>query len=163
MFRSSWSSQRAFPECFSWTSHQHLTQPSINSWCWICLTWTSSLPSSVSYAASWQTGYYVSWSGRRLRWRCYLKSAPTLEPLRDVYFSLALFTMYISDCRCTAKDMLQVKFSDDTSHKWKLTLSCREEACGWGKDYHLLIVSKTKEIVMDFRRDPSLPAYRSST
>ena len=29
---------------------------------------------------------------------------------------------------------------------------------GWGKDYHLLLnVSKTKKIVVDFRRDPPPP------
>ena len=70
--------------------------------------------------------------------------------------------IYTSDCRCSAKDALQVKFSDDTSLTGPISTSKNSHLCaveksvGWGKDYHLLLnVSKTKEIVVDFRRDSS--------
>ena len=74
--------------------------------------------------------------------------------------SPALFTLYTSDCRCTAKDTLQVKFSDVTPLTGLITMSENSYRCaveklvGWCNDNHLLLnVSKTKEIVVDFRRD----------
>ena len=78
--------------------------------------------------------------------------------------SPALFTLYTSDCRCTARDTLQVKLSDDTSLTGLMTTSENSYRCaveklvGWCNDNHLLLnVSKTKEIVVDFRRDPPPP------
>ena len=78
--------------------------------------------------------------------------------------SPALFTLYTSDCRCTARDTLQVKFSDDTSLTGLVTMSENSYRCaveklvGWCIDNHLFPnVSKTKEIVVDFRRDPPPP------
>ena len=78
--------------------------------------------------------------------------------------SPALFTLYTSHCRCTARDTLQVKFSDDTSLTGLITTSENSYRCavekfvGWCNDNHLLLnVSKTKEIVVDFRRDPPPP------
>ena len=64
----------------------------------------------------------------------------------------------------TAKGTLQVKFSDDTSLKGFITTSENSYRCavdklvGWCNDNHLLLnVSKTKEIVVDFRRVPQTP------
>ena len=63
--------------------------------------------------------------------------------------------------RCTAKDVLQVKFSDDTSLTGHIRMSETSYCCavdklvGWCNDNHLLLnVSKMKERVVDFRRDP---------
>ena len=78
-------------------------------------------------------------------------------------FSPALFTLYTSDCQCTARDTLQVKFLDDTSLTGLSTSEnsyhcAMEKLVGWCNDNHLLLnVSKTKEIVVDFRRDPPPP------
>ena len=78
--------------------------------------------------------------------------------------SPALFTIYTSDCRCAAKDALQVKFSDDTSLTGFITTSessyrsAVDELVGWCDSNHLLLnVSKTKEVVVDFRRNPPPP------
>jgi hypothetical protein len=78
--------------------------------------------------------------------------------------SPALFTLYTSDCRCTAKDTLQVKFSDDTSLTGFITTSEASYRCaveklvGWCRNNHLLLnVSKTKEMVVDFRREAPPP------
>ena len=69
--------------------------------------------------------------------------------------------IYTSDCRCSTKDALQVKFSDDTSMTGPTT-SKNSRRCAVDKlvgccnDYHLLLnVSKTKEIAVDFKRDSS--------
>ena len=123
-----------------------------------------------------------------IRWLCSLltdrqqrvvvRSTTTLEVSSEVrtntgapqgcVLSPALFTLYTSDCRCTARYILQVKFSDDTSLTGLITSEnsyrCAvEKLVGWCNDNHLLLnVSKTKEIVMDFRRDPRLFAHWSS-
>ena len=115
-----------------------------------------------------------------IRWLCSLltdrqqrvvvRSSTTLDVSSEVrtntgapqgcVLSPALFTLYTSDCRCTARYILQVKFSDDTSLTGLITSEnsyrCAvEKLVGWCNDNHLLLnVSKTKEIVGDFRRDP---------
>ena len=106
--------------------------------------------------------------------RVVVRSSTTLEVSSEVrtntgapqgcVLSPALFTLYTSNCRCTAKDTLQVKFSDDTSLTGLITTSENSYRCaveklvGWCNDNHLLLnVSKTKEIVVDFRRDPPTP------
>ena len=111
--------------------------------------------------------------------RVVVRSSTTLEVSSEVrtntgapqgcVLSPALFTLYTSDCRCTARDTLQVKFSDDTSLTGLITTSENSYRCaveklvGWCNDIHLLLnVSKTKEIVVDFRRDPRLLAHWSS-
>lgn len=73
----------------------------------------------------------------------------------------ALFMLYTWDCQCTAKTTLQVKFLDDTSLTGLITASENSYRCaveklvGWCKDNHFLLnVSETKEIVVDFRKDP---------
>ena len=120
-----------------------------------------------------------------IRWLCSLltdrqqrvvvRSTTTLEVSSEVrtntgapqgcVLSPVLFTLYTSDCRCTARYILQVKFSDDTSLTGLITTSENSYRCaveklvGWCNDNHLLLnVSKTKEIVVDFRRDPPPPA-----
>ena len=114
-----------------------------------------------------------------IRWLCSLltdrpqrvvvRSSTTLEVSSEVrtntcVLSPALFTLYTSDCRCTARDTLQVKFSDDTSLTGLITTSENSYRCaveklvGWCNDDHLFLnVSKTKEIVVDVRRDPPPP------
>ena len=79
--------------------------------------------------------------------------------------SPGLFTLYTTDCRCTAGGTFQVKFSDDTSLTGLITTSeasYRGAVAGlvqWCDDNHLLLnVAKTKEMVVDFRRDPPRPA-----
>ena len=106
--------------------------------------------------------------------RVVVRSSNTLEVSSEVrtntgapqgcVLSPALFTLYTSDCRCTARDTLQVKFSDDTSLTGLITTSENSYRCaveklvGWCNDNHVLLnVSKTKEIVVDFRRDPPPP------
>ena len=78
--------------------------------------------------------------------------------------SPVLFTLYTSDGWCTAKDVLQVKFSDDTSLTGLIRMSETSYCCavdklvGWCNNNHLLLnVSKMKERVVDFRRDPPTP------
>ena len=74
--------------------------------------------------------------------------------------STALFSLYISDCRCIAKDTPLVKFSDETSLTGLITSEnsdrCAvEKLLGECRDNLLLLnVSKTREIVLDFRRHP---------
>ena len=84
-----------------------------------------------------------------IRWLCSLltdrpqrvvvKSSTTLEVSSEVrtntgapqgcVLSPALFTLYTSDCRCTARDTLQVKFSDDTSLTGLITTSENSYRC----------------------------------
>ena len=78
--------------------------------------------------------------------------------------SPALFKLHTSDCRCAAKDILQVNFSDDTSLTGLNTTSENSHRCavenlvGWCNDSHLLLnVSKTNEILMDLKRDSPTP------
>ena len=77
--------------------------------------------------------------------------------------SPALFTLYTSDCRCTSNDTLQVKFFDDASLTGLISTSEDSYCCaveklvGWCRDNHLLSVSKTKVIVVDFRKHPPDP------
>lgn len=72
----------------------------------------------------------------------------------------ALFTLCTLVCRCSAKDTLLVKFSNDTSLTGLITSEnsyrCAvEKLVGWCMYNHLLLnVSKTKEIVVDIKRDP---------
>ena len=98
--------------------------------------------------------------------RVVVRSSTTLEVSSEVHtntgaplgcvLSPALFTLYTSHCRCTARDTLQVKFWDDTSLTGLITTSENSYRCaveklvGWCNDNHLLLnVSKTKEIVVD--------------
>ena len=106
--------------------------------------------------------------------RVVVRSSTTLEVSSEVrtntgapqgcVLSPALFTLYTSDFRCTARDTLQVKFSDDTLLTGLITTSENSYRCAveklvsWCNDSHLLLnVTKTKEIVVDFRRDPPPP------
>jgi len=77
--------------------------------------------------------------------------------------SPALFTIYTSDCQLTGKDVLQIKFSDDTSISG---MAIGEDDCSyrravdqmvvWCRDNYLLLnIGKTKEIIVDFRRNPA--------
>ena len=111
--------------------------------------------------------------------RVVVRSSTTLEVSSEVrtnigapqgcVLSHALFTLYTSDCLCTAKDTLQVRFSDDTSLTGLITSEnsyrCAvEKLVGWCNDNHLLLnVSKTREIVVDFRRAPPPPPPHDSS
>ena len=92
--------------------------------------------------------------------RVVVRSSTTLDVSSEVrtntgapqgcVLSPALFTLYTSHCRCTARDTLQVKFSDDTSLTGLITTSENSYRCagkklvGWCNDNHLLLnVSKT--------------------
>ena len=75
--------------------------------------------------------------------------------------SPALFTLYTADCRCSLNDVIQVKFSDDTSLTGLISTdetyyrSAAEHLVGWcDANFLQLNVQKTKEMVVDFRRDP---------
>ena len=75
--------------------------------------------------------------------------------------SPALFTLYTADCRCSLNDVIQVKFSDDTSLTGLISTdetsyrSAVEHLVGWcDANFLQLNVQKTKEMVVDFRRDP---------
>ena len=72
--------------------------------------------------------------------------------------SPALFTLYTSDCRCSA-DILTVKFSNDTSLAGLITdndntyRDAVDALVDWcDNNYLLLNVAKTKEVVVDFRK-----------
>ncbi|KAL8583439.1 hypothetical protein ACOMHN_044798 [Nucella lapillus] len=78
--------------------------------------------------------------------------------------SPALFTLYTSDCLCLTEGTLQVKFSDDTSltgliatseTAYRNAVQTMVEWCD--ANYLLLNVAKTKEVVVDFRRDQPKP------
>ena len=95
-----------------------------------------------------------------IRWLCSLltdrpqrvvvRSSTTLEVSSEVrtntgipqgcVLSPVLFTLYASDCRCTARDTVQVKFSDDTSLTGLITTSensyrcAMEKLVGWCND-----------------------------
>jgi len=76
--------------------------------------------------------------------------------------SPALFTMYTADCRCGEEGVVQIKFSDDTSisgliqtdeTSYKASVS---SMVTWCRDNYLLLnVNKTKELIIDFRRNPA--------
>lgn len=75
--------------------------------------------------------------------------------------SPALFTLYTADCRCHRENVLQVKFSDDTSVSGFLTTDEADyraavaDMVQWCQENFLLLnVSKTKELIVDFRRSP---------
>ena len=74
--------------------------------------------------------------------------------------SPVLFTLYTNDCRGTESTQL-VKYSDDTaledfSNCDTSYFAQVERFCIWCKDNFLdLNVSKTKELLIDFRRNPS--------
>lgn len=73
--------------------------------------------------------------------------------------SPALFTIYTSDSRSPGEDILQVKFADDTSLSGLIT-DCEdpyrkavESLVSWCDDNNLILnVSKTKEMIIDFRK-----------
>ena len=75
--------------------------------------------------------------------------------------SPALFTVYTSDCRCEDMGVLQVKFSDDTSLSGMIVdgkeNSYRDSVdrmVDWCDSNHLCLnVSKTKELIIDFRKN----------
>ena len=76
--------------------------------------------------------------------------------------SPALFTLYFSDCRCDKESVLQVKFSDDTSLAGMITgdksiyRTAVKDLVSWCDDNFLCLnVSKTKEMVIDFRKNAS--------
>ena len=78
--------------------------------------------------------------------------------------SPALFTLYTSDCRCGVEGLLQAKFSDDTSlsgmiikeeNTYMIVVQNVSERCD--ENILLLNISKTKESVIDFRRNASSP------
>ncbi|KAL8579300.1 hypothetical protein ACOMHN_010884 [Nucella lapillus] len=78
--------------------------------------------------------------------------------------SPALFTLYTSDCCCLTEGTLQVKFSDDTSLTGLVATSetayrnAVQTMVEWCDDNYLLLnVAKTKEVVVDFRRDQPKP------
>ncbi|KAL8591097.1 hypothetical protein ACOMHN_058750 [Nucella lapillus] len=78
--------------------------------------------------------------------------------------SPALFTLYTSDCRCLTEGTLQVKLSDDTSLTGLIatseTVYCNavQTMVEWCDDNYLLLnVAKTKEVVVEFRRDQLKP------
>jgi hypothetical protein len=76
--------------------------------------------------------------------------------------SPALFTIYTSDCRCREEGVLQIKFSDDTSISGLIMdddeagyRKAVDSMVSWCEDNFLLLnVSKTKEMIIDFRRKP---------
>jgi hypothetical protein len=75
--------------------------------------------------------------------------------------SPALFTIYTADCLSNSTDTIQAKFSDDTSLTGLITSDESSYRCAvenlvrWCDENHLLLnVAKTKEMVVDFRRNP---------
>ena len=84
--------------------------------------------------------------------------------LQGCVLSPALFTLYTSDCRCGVEGLLQAKFSDDTSlsgmiikeeNTYMIVVQNVSERCD--ENILLLNISKTKESVIDFRRNASSP------
>ena len=76
--------------------------------------------------------------------------------------SSALFTLYTSDCRCYKESVLQVKFSDDTSLAGMVIgdestyRTVVKDLVSWCDDNFLCLnVSKTREMVIDFRKNAS--------
>ncbi|KAL8582814.1 hypothetical protein ACOMHN_066830 [Nucella lapillus] len=75
--------------------------------------------------------------------------------------SPALFTLYTADCRSDDVTTLLIKFADDTSLSGLILKNDKavyrhavDELVDWCSTNHLeLNVSKTKEIIMDFRRN----------
>ena len=76
--------------------------------------------------------------------------------------SPALFTLYTSDCRCKSDGVLQVKFSDDTSISGLVSggdqtayRAAVADMTSWcGGSFLELNVTKTKEMIVDFRKNP---------
>lgn len=83
--------------------------------------------------------------------------------LQGCFLSLALFTLYTSDCRCITSDILQVKFSDDASLNAMITTresayrSAVDDLVPWCDENQLLLNVRTKEIVIGFRRGAPKP------
>ena len=79
--------------------------------------------------------------------------------------SPALFTIYTADCRCPSDRAIQIKFSDDTSLTGLISTddssyrAAVDHLVGWcDQNYLQLNVGKTKELIVDYRRDP--PAHQ---
>ena len=76
--------------------------------------------------------------------------------------SHALFTLYTSDCRRDKESDLQVKFSDETSLAGMISgdesshRTAVKDLVSWCDDNFLCLnVSKTREMVIDFRKNAS--------